>query len=168
MNRYTPFSQRFEAKIDRAPGFGPNGDCWRWVGTIVGGYGQIRRHGKKVYAHRAAYEMKHGDLVDVRAGGPLVCHSCDNRACVNDAHLFLGSNADNMQDMIRKGRQVIRDNAGDANPQSKLNAEQVCEIRADKRRLTEIADDYAIQPSTVSLIRNGKRWSHLHNNEVLK
>lgn len=158
---------RFWSKVDCSPGQGPNGDCLFWIGSIVSGYGQIMCEGVVEYAHRVAYQMKHGiRLVRVRDGGPLVCHTCDQRRCINDEHLFLGTNTDNMQDMIRKGRQVIRDNRGEANPLSKLKPGQVIAIRADGRSYSKIADDFAIAVSTVCQIKHRKLWPHL-TEEVL-
>lgn len=95
---------RFVAKVRQAP----NG-CLEWTGGRVGGgrqrlYGQfsieVARKRKTVYAHRIAWELAHGPIPK----GQYVCHSCDNPICVNAAHLFLGTQFDNMRDASSKGR----------------------------------------------------------------
>lgn len=75
--------------------------CWEWQKyKNEWGYGRLRHNGKKVLAHRASYEVFKGDFDK----NLLVCHSCDNPSCVNPDHLFLGTNKDNVDDCISKGR----------------------------------------------------------------
>jgi hypothetical protein len=78
----------------------PN-DCWEWnKTTTIWGYGQAWYHGKRYAAHRLAFLLANGHLPD----NMNVCHSCDNRLCINPAHLFLGTHIDNMKDMKEKKR----------------------------------------------------------------
>lgn len=79
------------------------GGCWIWTACTKNGYGCINPGGKRggtVYSHRLSYSWSKGDIPK----GLQAMHSCDNRLCVNPAHLSLGTNKDNSDDMMRKGR----------------------------------------------------------------
>ncbi len=91
-------AQRFWPKVGK-----PNrtSGCWNWTGaTINTGYGSICHDGKHCLAHRASWQIHKGEI----PGKLLVLHRCDNRLCVNPAHLFLGTKKDNAIDMVKKGR----------------------------------------------------------------
>ena len=78
-----------------------DGDCLVFTGSKNGaGYGKIWAGNNLVLAHRLAFEVEHGPI----PAGMVVCHRCDNRACCNVEHLFLGSQGDNLADMRAKGR----------------------------------------------------------------
>lgn len=78
-------------------------DCWVWPGPVnAGGYGLIKVKRRHLVTHRYAYQHSHGEIPD----GMKVLHRCDNPPCCNPAHLFLGTQADNLDDMRRKGRAV--------------------------------------------------------------
>lgn len=80
----------------------PNTGCWLWGGDYyTTGYGIISSSGKSTSAHRFSYSMFKGS-----PHGNYVLHKCDVRGCVNPDHLFLGTQKDNIQDMIKKGRRV--------------------------------------------------------------
>lgn len=88
----------------RASVRGPD-DCWPWLGaTDAWGYGKIYADGRLWGAHRRSYFLKNGDIPK----GAFILHRCDNPACVNPEHLFAGSHAENMRDMVNKGRQWRR------------------------------------------------------------
>src|SRR3990167_3704102 len=74
--------------------------CWIWLGTKSHKYGAIVKNKKQIGAHRQAYIFFRGPIPE----GMYICHHCDNPACVNPDHLFLGTHTDNMRDCVRKKR----------------------------------------------------------------
>lgn len=131
--------------------------CWNWTaGKHPKGYGHIRSGGKIKAAHRVSYEIHCGTIED----GLHVCHRCDNPACINPDHLFLGSNVDNMADKIAKGRQSRLHGAD--NGKAKLTDTAVRAIRAAKGiPSSELANKYGVNRSQIWLVRTGKRWTHI-------
>jgi len=114
------------------PGWGtdPN-DCWPWrLSHYRNGYGQLTLEDnpyKKLLAHRVAFELALGPIPD----GKLVLHRCDNRSCCNPAHLFLGTQKDNIDDMILKGRASRGPQLrGEAHPRCKFNDATIANARA--------------------------------------
>lgn len=146
---------RFHTKYERR---GPD-ECWPWTGARRRsfGYGVFdvydARKPRSVSAHRMAWALSFGPIAD----GVCVLHECDNPACVNVAHLFLGTMADNNEDKRLKGRQT----KGAAIARSKLTETQVSAIRDDARPGPEIAAAYGIDPSVVYRIKRGKAWAHV-------
>lgn len=93
--------RRFLAKIDRRGA----DECWLWTASSSNGYGQYIIDGKNHRTHRLAYELWVGPIPEGEGyHGVCVCHRCDNPLCCNPAHLFLGSNSDNVADMWEKRR----------------------------------------------------------------
>lgn len=149
-------SARLFEGVDYSQGQGPDGDCHEWRGmTDRYGYGQISVKNRTVTTHRIAYEAQYGAIPD----GFSVLHRCDNRACVNPDHLFLGDAGDNNRDREAKGRSAPQH--GENNPSAKVSPDVVRSIIADQRTHQTIAASYQISRSLVGLIKSGKRWSHV-------
>jgi len=142
--------ERIENKVERIP----EGGCWVWMGTTtVRGYGQIEHKTKKLYAHRASYEAFVGEIPQ----GMYVCHTCDNVSCVNPNHLFLGTQKQNLQDMVRKGRST----RGEKNPGAKLTEEQVNQILTMEGTSSFISKIFNVSSSSISAIKRKERWSYV-------
>ena len=152
-----PLEDRFWEKVDkREPG-----ECWVWLACTVKGYGQIWQSGRQLKAHRVSWELHHGPIPD----GMLVCHTCDNKPCVNPAHLFLGTHSDNMKDAARKGHILpppIR--RGKSNGNAKLNDRQALDIYSriqNGETKSALAREFGISPKAVYSIGAGLAWSWL-------
>lgn len=141
--------------------------CWLWVGaTDNRGYGQLHVDGRPVKAHRFSYQHHKGAIPH----GLQVCHACDTPACVNPAHLWLGTAKDNMRDCGSKGRahyqrypEHVR--RGEKHHRAKLTEAQAREI---KRRFTaggythrQLAEEYGVTTNTVGMLVRGITWKHL-------
>jgi len=149
MPKKRDLKERFHEKVAVA-----ESGCHEWQGCVMkNGYGQINNEGKAAYAHRVAYELENGLLPK----GSFVLHSCDNRKCVNPAHLFAGTFQDNMDDMVSKLRQPH----GMKNGHAKLSDEQVKEIRSATGTHREIAARFSVSQPLVSMIRSGRIWKHV-------
>lgn len=128
--------------------------CWDWVACLeANGYGAFSIDSKANLAHRVSWILHKGDIPD----NLYVLHRCDNRKCVNPAHLFLGTRSDNSLGMVSKNRQV----KGEQIKQSKLNAEAILSIRKDPRKNEVIAKQYEVSSSLISRVKNERIWNHV-------
>lgn len=145
---------RFNAKT-KLNDFG----CLVWTGAKNStGYGTFRVNGKTVLAHRYNYYMiKKEDI-----SGKLLCHKCDNRACVNVDHLFLGTYKDNIQDCITKNRRNTPN--GESHHKARLTKNDILTIRAAKKYrgyIRDLAIKFSVTQSNISHIIHGKLWTKL-------
>lgn len=149
-----PGPAEFQTRLHECPT-----GCLEWMGTRNKlGYGTLHVNGGRAWlAHRWAWTLQRGAIPD----GLLVLHSCDNPPCCNVNHLWLGTNADNKHDSMRKGRHAWTSFAGELNWNSKLTAAQVLAIRSDVRVQRIIAADYGVSQSLVSVIKKRKKWAHV-------
>ena len=132
----------------------PNGECLEWTKHVeTTGYGRTWALGKQWSTHRLALELE-----GISTTGHCVLHSCDNRLCCNPAHLRLGTQQENMQDMVSKGRQL----SGSSNANAKLTEQDVREIRAIRGMYgKDIAAQYGVHPSLIGRILNRQNWRHI-------
>lgn len=148
--------------------------CWVWTRcTDRRGYGRIMVNKRKSLAHRIAYELANGPIPT----GLCVCHSCDNPACINPSHLWLGTNADNTADMVRKGRvgfasgersgmrrhpeKIVR---GENRHGAKLTEDGVRDIRrrwSAGESQAELGRAYGVDPSVINTVVHRKKWKHV-------
>ncbi len=140
-----PLEERFLSYVGSKNQFG----CMEWTGCIsMYGYGKIGDHKKIIAAHRLAWELANGPILD----GLCVLHKCDNRRCVNVDHLFLGTIADNNADCINKGR----NSKGESHYAAKLSTEQVRLIReryATKMISQEkLAEEFGVTQTAISRV----------------
>lgn len=145
-------SERFWAKVQKTP------TCWIWTGTAISssGRGTIKTGNKVLIAARVAWELHNGTI----PAGQLVCHTCDNVACVNPKHLFLGTQTDNMLDMYAKARHPRTQPKGAKAYAAKLTATQIEDIRRSYARgastQSMLAKRYGVAKSTIGRVVRGE------------
>ncbi len=175
---------RFLCKVDRSGGMDA---CWLWTaGKGRKGYGRFKLAGKTLKAHRIAYELAN----DVSPVDLCVCHKCDRPSCCNPSHLCLGTNQDNMDDMVAKSRQAVGDAhgsrlhperwsrgdahysrvnpdvlaRGEANGWAKLTSASIPEIRsraAVGESQRSIARSFCVSRTAIRDVLSGKNWRHI-------
>ena len=155
VKRRGTYEDRFWARVKKGR------KCWEWQGRCENdGYARIKRKGggKQVFVHRLSWELANGSIPI----GLSVLHKCDNRKCVRPSHLFLGTNTDNMQDMLKKGR--ANKARGERHGNAKLVEGDVRRIRklyGAGTTLREIAVEYGVTEMSVSRIVRRLRWAHV-------
>lgn len=151
-----------EERLKRNMRVNPVSGCWEWQGCKRSGYGHTivgsrtdgTRHSER--AHRLAYMVWNGEI----PRGYDVCHKCDNPACINPNHLFVGTRQDNVDDRERKGRNVIK--IGEEQPRSKLTKKVVKEARWERAyrgtSFQKLADKYGVSKKTMQNAIAGVTW----------
>lgn len=139
----------------------PNSGCWLWTGPYFkhrAGYGCFTMRPAGIIqarAHRLAWRIYCAEVPK----GRHILHKCDNPACVNPDHLFVGDQSSNMSDKVSKGRQTH----GETHGMSKLSEADAIAIIKDRRLQREIANDYGVSVVTICDIKRGKSWKHLND-----
>lgn len=135
--------------------------CLEWMaGKFERGYGAFQIAGKTRKAHRLSWEISHGPI----PSGMFVCHKCDNPACVDPEHLFLGTAKDNNQDMVNKGRARYpgpkRPPKGIKHHKSILTEQSVMRIRILGRAIKqeEMAAWFGVSKQTISAVLRREIW----------
>jgi DNA-binding XRE family transcriptional regulator len=162
---------RFWEKADKGEG----DTCWQWRGaTTKKGYGTYRiidnGHPRMIGAHCFAFLLAGGTI----PSGTEVCHVCDNPACINPSHLWVGTHQENMKDASVKGRIQCGDlhytrrmpekTYGSKNSQARLTEAQVRTIRSRAMHGTthnEMAVQFHVSRPTISMIVEGRTWKHI-------
>lgn len=153
-----PIEQRLIAHMK----INPISGCWEWQGNTRGGYGRLtigsrkNESRKSVSAHRLSYEVYKGTIPE----GYEVCHTCDNRRCINPDHLFVGTRQENVDDRERKGRNIVH--CGESNPRAKLTQKDVLRMRQrkvqEKTSYEKLAKEYGVSKRTAQDAIKGDHW----------
>jgi hypothetical protein len=123
--------------------------CWEWQGAKSYGYGMMMRGRKRLRVHRLSYELWCGAIPDDH----VMRHKCDNPRCVNPNHLEPGTQAQNIQDIVVRGRHGRR----------KLTEDEVAEIRSSTESNRALATRFGVGIIAIRRSRIGETWKHLNN-----
>lgn len=152
-----PIEDRFWEKVDKRD---PD-ECWEWTAAKgTRGYGELaNKPNPPIAAHRLSYIIAHGSIPE----GMDVCHSCDNPACCNPAHLWLGTHRDNMHDMYLKNRRKAI--SGEQHRDAKFTNEQIRHIRemykSGQYRLCELTRMFDISRTSMTKILKGLTYKNI-------
>lgn len=146
MKRATkPLATRFWGKVEKTP------TCWLWTASITGaGYGQIglgRKGDGRGDSHRISWMLHNGSIPN----GQQVLHQCDNKRCVNPAHLYLGTRFDNIRDALERGQKAT----GSSCSFAKLKAEDVPKVRQLRKEgwtFSKLAAEFNVSQSVVKRV----------------
>lgn len=156
---------------------GPYNECWVWTGFLLKGYGRVWWEERLQLVHRLVYEVLVGHIPE----GLLVLHHCDNPPCYNPAHLYVGTNQDNANDRVVRGRSSHKtyertndhrikmsevrkgkksfingqEMVGDNHPRTKLSSHQIDEIRQSHLSRAELAKQYNVSWTQINRIIKG-------------
>lgn len=157
--KWNSIEERFWSKVNKTD------SCWLWIASKnPSGYGLFNMDGRSKLAHRVSLKLSGIEFDD----SLYALHHCDTPACVNPSHIFLGTQAMNMEDMNKKGRGSIKgfkNGCGSKHGNALLTEDQVLEIRRKyqpkKYTLKMLANEYGIAITNVSAIVNRKSWTHI-------
>jgi hypothetical protein len=131
----------------------PESTCWYWIGG-AGRYGVFSiTHERSISVHVFSYMIHKGDIPK----GICVCHTCDEKLCVNPNHLFLGTHGDNAKDRNKKGRH----NFGENRPMAKLTEEQVKYIKQSNETNSVLGEQFNVSATAIYHIRKNINWKHV-------
>lgn len=135
----------------------PNG-CWECTSHAIGTHGypvkSMDGYGQNI--SRYIYKLYHGRI----APGNVVMHSCDNKLCINPAHISQGTPMDNIQDKVNKGRQYM----GSSHHRAVLNETKAVEVFRSRSSNKHLAEKYGVTPSTIHAVKSGKTWKQVTRN----
>ena len=146
-----PIEPRFFNKVDKT------GDCWLWIGsTYICGYGRMSWNGKTQSSHRISWKLKFGEIPN----NLFVLHKCDEKLCVNPDHLFLGTQRDNILDLVKKGRNAKHH----SRKWKQLRKRSIIRIRKlyeEFKNYSKIANIYKVSRVTIMNVVKRKTWKHI-------
>ena len=136
-------------RIERMTTMIPFSGCKIFLGKLSDGYGRLDVNGKPLAVHRAAWELKNGEIPERM----VLAHTCDVRSCCNTDHLFLATQSENMIDAVKKGRMASQ----------KLTVDDVKFIRFSEKTSNELSGMFHVTERQIRKIRQNKlHFTFLH------